>query len=90
MTDVRLPLRRQLEEFDIVPLHAVDNHWKSNTFQLGRSINCLNQLIAKLTFEQGMMGFGLTDQPVDALNHLTLARLRLLFLLRLLLAQSHN
>lgn len=40
MANVRLPLWRQLEEFDVVPLHSVDHHYNDNNNFLNATWKC--------------------------------------------------
>lgn len=93
VADVRLPLGRQLEELDVIPLHSVDHHCKVNK-ELIDSSHAKSENGLKLnpdrsfTFEQRMVRLGLAHEPIDAFDYLTLGFG--FFFLLLLLAQPHD
>lgn len=71
--DVRRPLRRQLEELDVVPLDAVDRHCGAeNTIKPRPSPLALTRGRTRRTPQHGLLLLGSADESADALDHLAL------------------
>lgn len=71
--DVGRPLRRQLEELDVVPLDAVDRHCGAeNTVKPRLSSLPLRFRRTRRTPQHGLLLLGSADESADAFDHLTL------------------
>lgn len=80
--DVGGPLCRQLEKFDVVPLHAVDSYCGAgNTVKHHRSATPFRFRGLWRTSQHGLLLLGSADEAADALDHLALGLHLLVFAL---------
>lgn len=76
--DVGGPLSGQLEELDVVPLHAIDGHWREEKHKrgwravMGQTWRRRTDPGPGVTFQDGLLLFGRADETADAFDDLAL------------------